>query len=285
MSTTPTQESRSYVTVGQENSTPIELYYEDHGAGPPVVLIHGYPLSGASWEKQVPALLAAGFRVITYDRRGFGKSSQPASGYDYDTFCDDLRKLVMHLGLREVCLVGFSMGGGEVARYVGKYGSEGVRKAVILSGVPPYLLQASDNPDGVPKDVFSGLEAAAIGDRYAYFTDFFRNFYNTDVLLGKRVSEQAVQASWNVAIGSSATATVACISTWYTDFRKDLARIDVPTLVMHGDADRVLPIAASGAKTAKLIKGAKYVVVKDGPHNIAWTHPEVVNPELVSFLK
>ena len=285
MSTTPTQESRSYVTVGQENSTPIELYYEDHGAGPPVVLIHGYPLSGASWEKQVPALLAAGFRVITYDRRGFGKSSQPASGYDYDTFCDDLRKLVMHLGLREICLVGFSMGGGEVARYVGKYGSEGVRKAVILSGVPPYLLQASDNADGVPKDVFSGLKAAAVADRYAYFTDFFKNFYNTDVLLGKRVSEQAVQANWNVAIGSSATATVACISTWYTDFRKDLARIDVPTLVMHGDADRILPIAASGAKTAKLIKGAKYVVVKDGPHNIAWTHPEVVNPELVSFLK
>jgi non-heme chloroperoxidase len=177
------------------------------------------------------------------------------------------------------------MGGGEVARYVGKYGSEGVRKAVILSGVPPYLLQASDNADGVPKDVFSGLEAAAVADRYAYFTDFFKNFYNTDVLLGKRVSEQAVQANWNVAIGSSATATVACISTWYTDFRKDLARIDVPTLVMHGDADRILPIAASGAKTAKLIKGAKYVVVKDGPHNIAWTHPEVVNPELVSFLK
>jgi non-heme chloroperoxidase len=286
MSTTPaTRESRSYVTVGQENSTPIELYYEDHGAGPPVVLIHGYPLSGASWEKQLPVLLAAGHRVITYDRRGFGKSSQPASGYDYDTFCEDLRKLVMHLGLREICLVGFSMGGGEVARYVGKYGSDGVRKAVILSGVPPYLLQTSDNADGVPKDVFSGLEAAAVADRYAYFTDFFRNFYNTDVLLGKRVSEQAVQAAWNVAVGCSATATVACVSTWYTDFRKDLARIDVPTLVMHGDADRILPIAASGAKTAKLIKNAKYVVVKDGPHNIAWTHPEVVNAELLSFLK
>jgi non-heme chloroperoxidase len=192
---------------------------------------------------------------------------------------------VMHLGLREICLVGFSMGGGEVARYVGKYGSDGVRKAVILSGVPPYLLQTSDNADGVPKDVFSGLEAAAVADRYAYFTDFFRNFYNTDVLLGKRVSEQAVQAAWNVAVGCSATATVACVSTWYTDFRKDLARIDVPTLVMHGDADRILPIAASGAKTAKLIKNAKYVVVKDGPHNIAWTHPEVVNAELLSFLK
>jgi non-heme chloroperoxidase len=156
---------------------------------------------------------------------------------------------------------------------------------VILSGVPPYLLQTSDNADGVPKDVFSGLEAAAVADRYAYFTDFFRNFYNTDVLLGKRVSEQAVQSSWNVAIGCSATATVACIPTWCTDFRKDLARFDIPTLVMHGDADRILPIQASGAKTAKLIRDAKYVVVKDGPHNIAWTHPELVNPELVSFLK
>jgi non-heme chloroperoxidase len=279
------QDQRTYIEVGQENSTPIDLYYEDHGSGRPVVLIHGYPLSGASWEKQTPVLLAAGHRVITYDRRGFGKSSQPTTGYDYDTFAEDLHTLITHLELRDLSLVGFSMGGGEVARYFGKYGSEGVRKAVILSGVPPYLLKAPDNPEGVDKSVFAGIEAAIKADRYAFFSDFFANFYNTDVLLGKRVSQQTVQASWNVAIGSSATATLECVHTWYSDFRKDVARIDVPTLVMHGDADRILPITASGARTARLIKGAKYVVIKDGPHNIAWTHPEIVNPELVRFLE
>ena len=278
MSTSVSQETRSYVTVGHENSTPIDLYYEDHGTGTPVILIHGYPLSGASWEKQVPALLAAGHRVITYDRRGFGKSSQPTIGYDYDTFADDLRMLITHLELRGVALVGFSMGGGEVARYIGKFGTDGVRKAVIISGVPPYLL------DSVPQSVFDGLEAAAKADRYAFFAEFFKNFYNTDVL-GKRVSQQAVDAAMSVAIGSSAFATVACIPTWYTDFRADLDRIDIPTLVMQGEVDRIVPIAASGAKTAKLVKGAKYVVVKDGPHNIAWTHSDVVNPELVDFLK
>ncbi len=278
MSTATMHESRHFVTVGHENTTPIDLYYEDHGAGKPVILIHGYPLNGASWEKQVPALLEAGHRVITYDRRGFGKSSQPTIGYDYDTFTDDLRTLITHLDLREVALVGFSMGGGEVARYVGKYGSEGVRKAVILSGVPPYLLE------GVPQSAFDGLEAAARADRYAFFTEFFKNFYNTDVLLGKRVSQAAVDASMSTAIASSAFATVACIPTWHTDFRADVGRIDIPTLVMQGDQDRIVPIAASGAKTAKLITGAKYVVVKDGPHNIAWTHSDVVNPELIDFL-
>ena len=275
----------SYITVGKENSTNIDLYYEDHGSGKPVVLIHGYPLNGASWEKQVAALLAAGHRVITYDRRGFGKSSQPTTGYDYDTFTDDLRKLVMQLQLRDFALVGFSMGGGEVARYFGKFGSDGVSKAVIVSGVPPFLLKTPDNPEGVDKSVFTGIETAINADRYAFFTEFFKNFYNTDLLLGKRVSEQAVQASWNVAVGSSATATLACVPTWYTDFRNDLPRIDVPTLVFHGDADRILPINAAGNHTAKLLKGARLVVVKDGPHCITWTHPEIVNPELVNFLK
>ncbi len=273
-----------FVNVGKENSGPIDLYYEDHGAGKPVVLIHGYPLSGASWEKQVPVLLASGHRVITYDRRGFGRSSQPTAGYDYDTFADDLRKLVTTLELRDFSLVGFSMGGGEVARYLGKYGSQGVRKAVILSGVPPYLLKAPDNPEGVDLAVFQGIEKAVTADRYVFFTDFFKNFYNTDILLGKRISEQAVQASWNVAAGASATASLACVSTWYTDFRKDLPRIDVPTLVMHGDADRILPITASGLRTAKLIKGARMVVVEGGPHAINWTHADKVNPELLDFL-
>jgi non-heme chloroperoxidase len=274
----------SYINVGKENSSNIDLYYEDHGSGKPVVLIHGYPLNGASWEKQIGPLLAAGHRVITYDRRGFGQSSQPTTGYDYDTFAEDLRKVVTKLELRDFTLVGFSMGGGEVARYIGKFGSEGVSKAVILSGVPPYLLKTSDNAEGVDNNVFTGIETAVKADRYAFFTEFFKNFYNTDVLMGKLVSEQAVQASWNVAAGCSATASLACVSTWHTDFRKDVARIDVPTLIMHGDADRILPIAASGARTAKLIKGAHMVVVPGGPHCITWTHTEIVNRELLAFL-
>src|SRR5256712_945773 len=241
-----------YIKVGKENSADIELYYEDHGSGDPVVLIHGYPLSGASWEKQVPALLAAGHRVITYDRRGFGKSSQPTTGYNYDTFAEDLRKLVTHLKLRDFSLVGFSMGGGEVARYIGKYGSKGVSKAVIIGGVPPFLLKTPDNPEGVDGSVFEGIQKAVAADRYAFFTEFFKNFYNTDVFLGKRISEQAVQAGWNVAASASATASFACVPTWHEDFRNDLARIDVPTLVIHGDADRIVPFKASGEQTAQL---------------------------------
>jgi non-heme chloroperoxidase len=274
----------AYITVGKENSSNIDLYYEDHGPGKPVVLIHGYPLSGASWEKQVPALLDAGNRVITYDRRGFGKSSQPTTGYNYDTFAEDLHKIVTQLELRDFALVGFSMGGGEVARYLGKYGSKGVSKAVIMSGVPPFLLKTKDNPEGVDGSVFDGIQKAIVADRYAFFTEFFKNFYNTDVLLGKRVSEEAVRASWNLAAGASATASLACVPTWHEDFRNDLARIDVPALVLHGDADRIVPFAASGVRTAKLIKSARLSVVKDGPHCISWTHAEQVNRELVAFL-
>jgi non-heme chloroperoxidase len=274
-----------FVKVDQENSGPVELYYEDHGEGRPVVLIHGYPLSGASWEKQVPVLLHAGRRVITYDRRGFGRSSQPAKGYDYHTFAQDLDKLVTTLDLRDVALVGVSMGGGEVARYLGAYGSKRVSKAVFISSVPPFLLKTPDNPEGIDASVFAGIEKAVAADRYAFFTEFFKNFYNTDVLLGKRVSEQAVQSSWNVAAGASAAASLACVPAWHTDFRKDLTRIDVPTLVIHGDADRILPLSASGQRTAKLVKGARLVVVKDGPHCVTWTHADIVNPALLEFLK
>jgi len=273
-----------YLTVGEENSGGIELYYEDHGSGQPVVLIHGYPLSGASWERQLPALLKAGYRVITYDRRGFGKSSQPATGYNYDTFTEDLHQLVTQLKLGDFTLVGFSMGGGEVARYLGKYGSNGVSKAVIISGVPPYLLKTADNPEALDGEVFAGIEKAVAADRYAFFSGFFQNFYNTDQFLGKRVTEQAIEASWNVAAGASAIASLACVAAWHTDFREDLARIDVPTLVIQGDADRILPIAATGLRTTKLIKGARQLIVKDGPHAVTWTHAEEVNDGLLRFL-
>ena len=273
-----------YVEVGKENSAPISLYYEDHGSGQPVVLIHGYPLSSASWEKQIPVLLAAGYRVIAYDRRGFGKSSQPTTGYNYDTFAEDLHKLVTHLKLRDFALVGFSMGGGEVARYIGKYGSKDVSKAVIIGGVPPYLLKTADNPEGVDASVFEGIQKAVAADRYAFFTEFFKNFYNTDANLGKRISDQAIHASWNVAASASATASLACVPTWHEDFRNDVAKIDVPTLVIHGDADRIVPISAAGHRTAKLINGAELVVIKDGPHNIGWTHADEVNSALTNFL-
>jgi non-heme chloroperoxidase len=243
----------SYITVGKENSSNIDIYYEDHGAGKPVVLIHGYPLNGASWEKQIPVLLDAGYRVITYDRRGFGKSSQPTTGYNYDTFAQDLHQLVTTLKLSDFALVGFSMGGGEVARYIGKYGSKGVSKAVIIGGVPPYLLKTPDNAEGVDASVFEGLQNAVAADRYAFFTEFFKNFYNTDLLLGKRISEQAVQASWMVAVSASPMASLACVPTWHEDFRQDVNRIDIPTLVIQGEADRIVPIHASGMRTAKLI--------------------------------
>jgi pimeloyl-ACP methyl ester carboxylesterase len=275
----------STVNVGQENSTPIDLYYEDHGSGKPVVLIHGWPLSGASWEKQVAALLAAGHRVITYDRRGFGQSSKPSTGYDYDTFAEDLDKLMTELELRDVALVGFSMGGGEVARYLGTYGSKRVSKAVFISSVPPFLLKTADNPDGVAGSVFEGIKKSIVADRPAFLSAFLANFYNVDVLGGKRISDQAVQYSWNVAAAASAKASLDCVPAWGTDFRKDLTKIDVPTLVIHGDSDRILPIAATGNRTHKAVKGARLVVVKGGPHGLIWTHADKVNPKLVNFLK
>jgi len=274
-----------FVNVGKENTGNIDLYYEDHGTGGPIVLIHGYPLNGASWEKQVSALLGAGFRVITYDRRGFGQSSKPTTGYNYDTFAEDLRKLVTQLGLRDFTLAGFSMGGGEVARYMGRYGSKDVSKAVFISSVPPYLLRAADNPEGVDGSVFEGIQKAILADRYAFFTEFFKNFYNTDQYLGTRVSEQAVQSSWNIAASSSATASLACVPTWHEDFRKDLARVQVPSLVIHGDADRIVPFASSGQRTANMVPGARLVIVKNGPHCITWTHPDEVNTALLNFLK
>ena len=275
----------SKITVGQENSTPIELYYEDHGSGKPVVLIHGWPLSGASWEKQVAALLDAGHRVITYDRRGFGRSSQPATGYTYDTFAEDLHKLVTKLDLRDFALVGFSMGGGEVARYLGTYGSERVSKAVFIAAVPPFLLKTADNPEGVDGSVFEGIKKAIAADRPAFLSAFLKDFYNVDVLGGKRISDQVVQYSWNVAAAASAKGTLDCVPAWGTDFRKDLPRITVPALVIHGDADRILPITATGIPTHKAVKGARLVVVEGGPHGVTWTHADTVNPELVSFLK
>jgi non-heme chloroperoxidase len=273
-----------FVTVGSENGAGIEIYYEDHGVGQPVVLIHGYPLNGRSWERQARDLLAAGYRVVAYDRRGFGNSSQPSTGYDYDTFTADLNAVIEHLNLTDINLVGFSMGTGEVTRYLGTHGSARVRKAALLGAVPPFLLKTDDNPEGVDGSVFEGIKSAIVADRYAYFKDFFDNFYNTDKLSGTKISEQAWQASFNVAAGSSPYATYACVDTWLTDFRADLPKIDVPMLVLHGTEDRVLPFENTAARLPDLVQGLQLIPVEGGPHNIGWTFPEVVNPALLEFL-
>jgi non-heme chloroperoxidase len=274
----------SYVTVGTENSQNINLHFEDHGSGQPVVLIHGYPLDGTSWERQQRALFAGGYRVITYDRRGFGRSSHPTVGYDYDTFAADLNALLEHLDLRDIVLVGFSMGTGEVTRYLSTYGSARVRKAALLGAIPPFLLKTDDNPDGVDGQVYKEIKAAIAADRYAWFKDFLDNFYNTDVLGPSRISPQAWQASFNVAANASPHASYACADSWLTDFRSDLAKIDVPTLVVHGTADRILPYEATARRLPGLIADLELVTVEGGPHNIAWTHPEEVNTALLEFL-
>jgi non-heme chloroperoxidase len=273
-----------YVKVGQENSGSIELYYEDHGAGRPVVLIHGYPLSGRAWDKQVPALLEDGRRVITYDRRGFGKSSQPTGGYDYNTFANDLHALLETLDLRDVTLVGHSMGTGEVTRYLGRYGSARVAKGVLISPIPPFLLQTSDNPDGLPASLFDGFMHDARQDTPAWMKGFLDNFYNIDKFRGTLVSDQAYQASWNIAASASATAAVACIPTWETDFRADLPKIGVPMLVIQGNDDRVLPFPKTGERLPGLIKDLQMAVIDEGPHAIAWTHSDQVNAALLKFV-
>lgn len=274
-----------FITVGTENTTDIDLYYEDHGSGQPVVLIHGYPLDGHSWEKQSAALLAAGYRVVTYDRRGFGQSSQPTTGYDYDTFAADLKVVLDTLDLTDVVLVGFSMGTGEVARYVGNYGSARVAKVAFLASLEPFLLKTDDNPAGVPQEVFDGILAAVTADRYAYFTEFYKSFYNTDDTLGTQLSEEALRNSWNVAAGASWFASSAAVPTWLTDFRGDIPKIDVPALILHGTADNILPIDATGRRFHELLPSATYVEIPDAPHGLLWTHGAEVNKALLAFLK
>jgi pimeloyl-ACP methyl ester carboxylesterase len=272
------------ITVGKENAAPIDLYYEDHGSGSPVVLIHGWPLSGASWEKQTDALLAAGHRVITYDRRGFGRSSKTGVGYNYDTFASDLDKVLKKLDLKKVALVGFSMGSGEVTRYLGKYGTTRVRRAVLIGTLGPYLVKATDNPEGVDAKVFADIKAALRNDRPTFLMEFLKNFYNYDVTGGKLVSERVLEDNWNVAVGASAIGTVACVDCWIEDFRKNLAKNTVPTLILHGDADRILPPDATSRRQAKMIKNVKYVELPGGPHGVLWTHADQINAELVKFL-
>ena len=272
------------ITVGEQNGSDIHLYYEDHGEGQPVVLIHGYPLDLHSWERQEPALLAGGYRVIAYDRRGFGASSKPSLGFDYDTFAADLNALMVHLDLRDAVLVGFSMGTGEVARYLSRYGSDRVAKAVLIGAIPPFLLHTDDNPLGVDPSIFESTKAAIRADRFAFLDDFFQNFNNADVLAPKRISDAAIRGGFTTAAAASPYATYACVDTWITDFRDDLGAIDVPTLVIHGTADRILPFDSTAGRLPDLISDCTLVPVEGGPHNLPWTFHEEVNSALLDFL-
>jgi non-heme chloroperoxidase len=282
----------AYLRVGDENSTSINLYYEDHGTGMPVVLVHGFPLSSHCWEKQVPALLNAGFRVITYDRRGFGSSSQPTIGYDCDTFAGDLHSLMTSLELHDTVLIGHALGAGDIIRYLATYGSERVERVALIAPTPPFLLKTTDNPEGVDGRTFDEAIRAIRADRpaylAAYLADVFNlNLDNADANGGRpasQVSHEAVQFSWNVAINASPKATEDCIVVGLTDYRNDVAKVDVPTLIIQGDQDRILPVRATGKRLATLIIGAQLEVIAGGPHGIVWTHAEEVNGAILDFL-
>src|SRR6476659_686539 len=274
----------SMISVGKENSTSIDLYYEDQGKGSPVVLIHGWPLNGGAWEKQTAALLAAGHRVITYERRGFGRSSKPSVGYNYDTFAADLNTLLSALDLTGVSLVGHSMGTDEITRYIGKYGTKRLRNAVLIGTLGPYLVKAPDNPEGIDASVFNGIQAGIKADRPAAMMEFLKNFYSVGGADGKLVSDLVIQANWTVAIGASPVATLACVDAWLEDFRKDISRNDLPTMIIHGDDDRILPADVTSRRQAKMIKGVKYIEIKGGSHGLLWTHAEEINAALVKFL-
>ena len=272
------------VTVGQENSAPIELSYSDQGSGPVVVLLHGWPVDSRSWEPQLHPLLQAGFRVVTYDRRGFGRSSRPATGYDFDTLAADLNAVLTHLDLRDVALVGFSLGTGELARYVGRYGTERLARCVIIESLAPSFAKSDDNPTGVDPAGVAAVQQAILTDRFAWLSGLLGDFLNLDEYLGKRVSEDTVRALWNAGAEASPEATWACPQGWLDDFAQDVTRIDVPTLIMHGTADRILPIDGQGRRLHTLLPQARYVEVEGGPHVMCVTHAEDVNRELLAFL-
>ena len=273
-----------FITVGTENSAPLDLYYEDHGQGQPIVLIHGFPFNGATWEKVSGPLLAAGYRVITYDRRGFGNSAQPSVGYDYDTFTGDLDVLMTELELRDAILVGHSMGTGEVTRYLGAYGSQRVDRAVLLAPLAPFLLKTPNNPEGVDKSLFDGFQQAILDDRFAYLTTFCEAFFNYQETRGKLVSEEAFRAHWEIGARASAKGTRDSVDAWQTDFRNDLPRIDVPVLIMQGDADAVLPYPKTGQRLQPMLPGSQLVTLRGAPHGIPWTHAAEVTRNIMDFI-
>lgn len=274
----------NYINVGKENSTEINLYFEDYGIGKPVVLIHGFPLSGVAWEKQVLGLLAAGYRTISYDRRGFGRSSQPITGYDYDTFASDLNILMEKLDIRGATLVGHSMGTGEITRYLSTYGSSRVDKAIFIVPIPPFFLKTADNSNGKDIGFFDEIIQSIKSDRLAYISKFLNGFFNLDDSSGKFVSEEVVRFCWDIAAKASPTATISCVTAWQTDFRKDLPKISIPSLIIQGDADLILPFPMTGKRMHDELPGSELVVIPGGSHGIPWTHAEIVNKEIINFL-
>jgi non-heme chloroperoxidase len=272
------------ITVGQENSTAIELYYEDHGSGPAVVLLSGWPVDSRSWEPQLPALLEAGYRVISYDRRGFGQSSRPTVGYDFDTLAGDLDKVLAELDVRDATLVGFSLGTGELARYVGTYGTERLKACVFIESLAPSYAKSAENPKGVDQAGVTTVQQAILDDRFAWLTGLLGDFLNLDQYLGKRVSEETVRNLWNAGAAASPIATWACPPGWLDDFSEDIKRVDVPTLILHGTADRILPIDGQGRRLHAALPDAHYVEIEGGPHVMCVTHAKEVNRELTAFL-
>jgi non-heme chloroperoxidase len=275
----------STITVGQENSTAIELYYEDHGSGPAVVLLSGWPLDSRSWEPQLHDLLEAGNRVIVYDRRGFGQSSRPTVGYDFDTLAGDLDKLMTALDLGEATLIGFSLGTGELARYIGAYGTDRLKSCVFIESLAPSFVKSDDNPNGVDQQGVDDVRQAILDDRPAWLTGLLGDFLNLDDYLGKRVSEETVRNSWNAGVGASPFATWACVLTWLEDFHEDIKRIDIPTLILHGTADRILSLEGQGRRLHAALPDAQYVEIEGGPHVMCITHAKEVNRELLAFLR
>ena len=272
------------INVGHENSTQIDLYYEDQGSGSPVVLLAGWPFDARSWEFQIHPLLESGHRVVSYDRRGFGRSSSPVEGYNFDTLAGDLNTLLTELDLHDATLVGFSLGTGELARYVGTYGTKRLKGCVFIESLAPSFVKSAENPEGVDAGGVADVQQAILDDRPAWLTGMLENFLNLDDYLGKRVSEDTVRSMWNAGVDASPWATWACPQTWLEDFAEDITRIDVPTLILHGTNDRILPIDGQGRRLHAALPNAKYVEIEGGPHIMCVTHADEVNSELLAFI-
>jgi non-heme chloroperoxidase len=271
-----------YIT--KNDSQNVELYYEDFGSGQPLILIHGWPLSGKSWEMQIPVLLNLGYRVITYDRRGFGKSSPTADGYDYDSLAKDLHELISQLELKNVILFGFSMGGGEVVRYLTNYGSENIDKVALISSIIPLVKQKEDNPDGVPQEKLDTIMESLKTDRVTFLESFHKDFYSYG-LLSQSVSQKQLDYDWSIASCASPIATIKCAESWAnTDFRPELVNVKVRTLIVHGDNDKVVPIETAGKQAAQGIANNEFMIIEGAPHGLNVTHADELNTIITKFL-